>query len=159
MTRFGDGIEPHRFRWIINGRLAVCERPGGCGEAHRRIRRREELVWIARHRFELVVVVDGNPGNLGDYDAHGIGYVHRPVRSGNAATALPEVFDLIAATPGPVIVHGDHVGDTVAGVVAGFLVWVGAVPSPPDAAHVVERLLGRRIGPDGIELLRTAIKE
>ena len=35
------GIEPRNFRWIMTDALAVCERPGGYGANHRRVRRHE----------------------------------------------------------------------------------------------------------------------
>jgi hypothetical protein len=39
------------------------------------------------------------------------------------------------------------------GVVAGYLVWSGKVPSVPTALAVTERLFKRSIGPEGREIL------
>ena len=38
------GITPRNFTWVIKDRLAICERPGGYGENHRRVRRQEEII-------------------------------------------------------------------------------------------------------------------
>lgn len=157
VTRFGDGIEPHDFRWIVAGRLAVCERPGGWGEAHRRIRRREELIWVSRTGIELVVVLCVDPGPLGDYDANGVAYVHRPARR-VTDEYLRDVYSLMDAVDGPVLLHGDSVNDTVAGVVAGYLVRTGLVDETHIAAHIVERLTGRRLGPPGVTILEAAAR-
>ena len=40
------GIQPRNFTWILKDKMAVCERPGGFGSSHRRVRRQEEIIWI-----------------------------------------------------------------------------------------------------------------
>ena len=40
------GLKPREFVWVIAGRLAVCERIGGYGFQHRRVRREEEITWL-----------------------------------------------------------------------------------------------------------------
>ena len=37
------GITPRNFTWFMKDKLAVCERPGGYGDNHRRVRRQEEI--------------------------------------------------------------------------------------------------------------------
>ena len=37
--KWAQGIKPRNFAWIIRDRLAICERPGGYGVNHRRVRR------------------------------------------------------------------------------------------------------------------------
>jgi hypothetical protein len=37
--KWAQGIQPRNFAWILKDRLAVCERPGGYGANHRRVRR------------------------------------------------------------------------------------------------------------------------
>ena len=44
--RWALGITPRHFTWILKDKLAICERPGGYGENHRRVRRQEEIIWI-----------------------------------------------------------------------------------------------------------------
>ena len=49
--KWAQGIEPRNFRWVIKGSLAVCERPGGYGPNHRRVRRQEEIIWVREQGF------------------------------------------------------------------------------------------------------------
>ena len=53
--KWAQGIVPRGFTWIVKGRIAVSERPGGCGEGHRRVRRQEEIIWLRENGFEVVV--------------------------------------------------------------------------------------------------------
>lgn len=155
-ARFGDGIVPHRFAWIVRGRLAVCEKPGGVAEAHRRVRRREELAWIARNDFELVVVLSADPGQLSDYDASGVAFMHRPLR--RDVDALSDVLSLIDQADGAVLVHSDRVDATLGGFVAGWLLLGGYVSTDVDAVHATERLIRKPLGHIGTEMMRTTIK-
>ena len=43
------GITPRNFTWIMKDKLAVCERPGGYGDNHRRVRYRG----VERNRLGL----------------------------------------------------------------------------------------------------------
>ena len=46
------GITPRNFTWVIKDCLAICERPGGYGDNHRRVRRQEEIIWLREnHSF------------------------------------------------------------------------------------------------------------
>ena len=38
------GITPRNFTWFMKDKLAVCERPGGYGDNHRRVRRQDSCV-------------------------------------------------------------------------------------------------------------------
>ena len=58
------GIQPRNFTWIIKDRLAVCERPGGYGVNHRRVRRQEEIIWLRENNFAKVISIIGAPHNL-----------------------------------------------------------------------------------------------
>ena len=44
--KWAQGIRPRNFHWVITERLAVCERPGGYGANHRKVRRQEEIIWV-----------------------------------------------------------------------------------------------------------------
>ena len=46
-----------------------------------------------------------------------------------------------------ILVHQEELGDRLMGVVAGYLRWSGMVPSGPEAIAVVEKILGRQMGP------------
>jgi hypothetical protein len=50
-------------------------------------------------------------------------------------------------------VHQEEVGDTLMGVVAGYLYWCGLIDQGAQAVAIVERLFGRQMGPEGRELV------
>ena len=56
--KWAQGIEPRNFHWVIKDQLAVCERPGGYGANHRRVRRQEEIIWIREQGFTCVISLD-----------------------------------------------------------------------------------------------------
>ena len=39
------GIPPRNFTWVMKDHLAMSERPGGYAPNHRKVRRREEIIW------------------------------------------------------------------------------------------------------------------
>ena len=55
--KWAQGIQPRHFHWIIQDQLAICERPGGFGANHRKVRRQEEIIWIREQGFDLVISV------------------------------------------------------------------------------------------------------
>ena len=54
------------------------------------------------------------------------------------------------------LMHREELGDHVAGIVAGYLVWTGMVVDQPKAIVTVEQLLSRQIGPLGREIVAVA---
>ena len=66
--KWAQGIQPRNFAWVIQDRLAVCERPGGYAANHRRVRRQEEIIWIREQGFTCVVSLIPSPHNLHNYD-------------------------------------------------------------------------------------------
>ena len=158
-SKWSEGIEPRGFRWIITERFGVCERPGGYGVGHRRVRRLEEIIWLRRHEIDLIVSITSIPYNLHDYDEHGLAYVHLPFPDPSAGT---ERFQQILSTirdhssSERVVLHHDSIGDRVSGVVAGYLLWSGLVDSGPEAITIAERLLERELGPMAREIVAMA---
>src|SRR6188768_2610224 len=75
--KWAQGIQPRNFAWILKDRLAVCERPGGYGANHRRVRRQEEIIWIREQGFTTVISVIPSPHNLHNYDELGVSWLHR----------------------------------------------------------------------------------
>ena len=158
--KWQQGIVPRNFTWIIKDRLAVCERPGGYGENHRRVRRQEEIIWIREQAFNLVISLIPAPHNLHNYDELGVAYRHWPfARTDDSAeflaTAYPELSDLLAAGA-KLLVHGEELGDRICGVMAGYLLWAGLIETAPDAVVVIERMSERQLGPEGRELVAVA---
>ena len=76
--KWAQGIRPRNFHWIIKDQLAICERPGGYGQNHRKVRRQEEIIWIREQEFTCVISIIGAPHNLHNYDELGLPYLHRP---------------------------------------------------------------------------------
>lgn len=158
--KWAQGIKPRNFAWVITDRLAVCERPGGYGANHRKVRRQEEIIWIREQGFTKVVSLIPSPHNLHNYDELGVAWLHRPFGPHESAEAfltevLPELRDLLGAGE-KVIVHQDELSDRVQGLMAAFLRWAGMIDDGPTAVTVIERLLGRQLGPFGRELVAMA---
>ena len=158
--KWAQGIEPRNFAWILKDKLVVCERPGGYGANHRRVRRQEEIIWIREQGFTRVVTLIPSPHNLHNYDELGVAWRHLPFGPQSdpfqvASTLYPELAAMLAAG-GKVLVHQDELSDRVAGLMAGYLLWSGVVPLAPQATSVVERLLSRQMGPLGRDLVAMA---
>jgi hypothetical protein len=167
--KWAQGIRPRNFAWILKDRLAVCERPGGYGANHRRVRRQEEIIWIREQGFTRVVSLIPSPHNLHNYDELEVAWEHIPFGAHEEpARLLHRLYTYLAGQleggpgagedggGGKILVHHDELGDRVAGAMAGYLVWSGVVPMPPQATSVVERLLQRQIGPYGRDLVAEA---
>ena len=158
-SKWSEGIEPRGFRWIITERFGVCERPGGYGVGHRRVRRLEEIIWLRRHEIDLIVSITSIPYNLHDYDEHGLAYVHLPFSDPSVGTErLQQILSTIRdhSSSERVVLHHDSIGDRVSGMVAGYLLWSGLVDSGPEAITIAERLLERELGPMAREIVAMA---
>jgi len=158
--KWAQGIQPRNFSWVVKDKLAVCERPGGYGANHRRVRRQEEIIWIREQGFSCVVSLIPSPHNLHNYDELGVVWRHRPFTSSDdsqkfAATFFPEIRMMLSEGQ-KVLVHQDELGDRVSGLVAGFLLWSGMVESGPQAISITEQLVHRQLGPLGRQLVTIA---
>ena len=60
------GITPRNLTWIIKDKLAICERPGGFGANHRRVRRQEEIIWLRENEFDQFVAWLGDTWSCRD---------------------------------------------------------------------------------------------
>jgi hypothetical protein len=158
--KWAQGIQPRNFAWIVKDRLAVCERPGGYGANHRRVRRQEEIIWIREQGFTCVISLIPSPHNLHNYDELGVRWKHRPFAPHDdpqtfLASMFPELREMLAAGE-KVLVHQDELGDRVSGLVAGYLLWTQAIPAGPQAISIVEQIVHRQLGPVGRELVSVA---
>lgn len=158
--KWAQGIPPRNFAWIMKDQLAVSERPGGYGENHRRVRRQEEIIWLREQGFTCVISLIPAPHNLHNYTELGVTWRHRPFGVHDdpqpfLAALYPELRDLIAEG-GKLLVHGEELGDRISGIVTGYLLWSGMVPSAPQATTLIEQILRRQIGPIGRELVGVA---
>ena len=158
--KWAQGIQPRNFAWVIKDHLAVCERPGGYGGNHRRVRRQEEIIWIREQGFTCVISLIPSPHNLHNYDELGVVWRHRPFGPHDDARAFvaslyPELRRLMNEGA-KVLLHQDELGDRISGLVAGYLLWAGTVPSGPNAISIVEQIVHRQMAPPGRQLVAVA---
>lgn len=154
------GIPPRHFTWVLKNKVAICERPGGYGANHRRVRRQEEVIWIREQRFDFVFSLITSPHNLHSYDELGVKWRHRPY---NGPDDGPEVLLVILRElqrliddGKRIIVHRDELGDHVIGLMAAYLRWTGLVQHNPEVVTVIERITQRQLGPTGREIVAQA---
>ncbi len=113
-------MEPANYAWIIPGRLAVAERPGGAGRSHRRALREAELDWWAEQGVHAVVSGMRTRHGLAGYVERGLEVRWHPLRDPDQAR--DEVKDLAAAVKalldadpdGAVLVHCDKANEWLA---------------------------------------------
>ncbi len=157
--KWAQGLEPRMFTWIVRDRLAGSERPGGYARNHRKVRRLEELIWLARNGFTHVVSLLASTHNLKAYEEAQIPATQVPLAraSSELAESLVEVYGVLGGLlddpAACVLVHEEEFGDRLAGVLAGYLLYAGLIDSPPQAITVVEQLIGWQMGPPGRELV------
>jgi hypothetical protein len=160
--KWAQGITPRNFHWVIKDQLAVCERPGGYGMNHRRVRRQEEIIWIRENDFDFVISLIPSPHNLHNYDELDVAWIHRPfAQADDAALFLDHLYPELRAllsTGKKVLVHQEELGDLVSGVMAGYLLWAGLIETGPKAISITERLVSRQLGPYGRELVAVATR-
>ena len=162
--RWAQGLEPRYFCWIIKDRLAVSERPGGFARNHRKVRRQEELIWLAGHGFTHVLSLLDSPHNLHAYEEAEIAYEHIPLgRHDELGERLGEIYSTIAGwldDPAErVLVHHEEFGERILGVMTGYLLYSGLVSEGPHAMVIMERITGRQLGSIGREIVAVTLDE
>ena len=158
--KWAQGIPPRNFAWIMTDKLAVCERPGGYGDNHRKVRRQEEIIWLRENGFTCVMSIIPAPHNLHNYTEMGVIWRHRPFSQHDDPVAYlgalyPEIKEQLDAG-GKLVLHGEELSDRLCGLIAGYLVWTGMVPEGPRATMIIEQITKRQIGSTGRELVSVA---
>ena len=155
------GITPRNFTWILKDKLAVCERPGGVGDSHRRVRRQEEIIWLRENGFGCVISIISAPSNPPSYDELQLPYRHRAFNQEHLDAYLKalytELHDLLNRNM-RVLVHAEEVSDRIIGVMGGYIRWSGLVEEATQAIQVTERLSGRQLDPFAREVIMNAHK-
>jgi len=158
--KWAAGIPPRNFVWVIKDRLAISERPGGYARTHRKVRRKEEILWLREQGFTRIVSLLPSTHNLYAYDELDIGWTHIPFAPTDDARAfLVELYGRLKewlAAGERVLVHQEELGDRVIGTVAGYLLGTGLLESGPQAIAALERMTARQLGPAGRELVALA---
>jgi len=160
--RWAQGIEPRGFCWIVQDRLAASERPGGFARNHRKIRRQEELIWLAGHGFTRILSLLDSPHNLHAYEAVEIAYEHVPLgRSDDWAQSLAAIYSLLSAWLGDasekILIHSEEFGYRLTGVLTGYLLYSGFVTEAPHAVVAMEKIIGRQLDATGREIVAATV--
>ena len=154
------GLEPRGFKWVIAGRLAISERIGGYGFQHRRVRREEEILWIAAQGINTVVSLMGGNQNQAAYEGATLRFLHYPIEDDLEPVDREAVFavlDEALGEPGAsVLVHRELIGDLLVGLMGGYLVHAGLIKDPIVATSVIQEISGRPLGPEGRRLIPEA---
>jgi len=157
MSKKSTGLEPRGFRWVITDRLAVSERVGGHGFQHRKVRREEELIWLTDQGINSIVSLLGPAQSSQPYDTAGFRFGALDVAADIEPEDTMPVFDLLdevmSSEDAVVLVHRDTIDDTLAGLLAGYLIHSSMLEDPIVATDVIQRILGRAIGPEGRRLI------
>lgn len=158
--KWAIGIPPRNFCWVIKGKLAASERPGGHARSHRKIRRQEEILWIKNNGFTKVVSLLPSTHNLHAYAELGMPYEHVPLPPVVEPQQLADLYERLREwlrSGERILLHQEEFGDVVMGVLAGYLLYAGLLKSGPQAIAVVEELTQRPMGAPGRELVTMAI--
>ncbi|MGP8207721.1 MAG: hypothetical protein ACLQVK_16985 [Acidimicrobiales bacterium] len=155
--KWAAGIKPRFFTWVIKDKLAICERPGGYARNHRKVRRREEILWLKCQGFTRVISLLASPHNLHAYDEESLTWSHIPFAGNDdPVLVLPDLYEQLRSwlrDGERVVLHQEEVSDRLMGVVAGYVHWSGLIQQGAQAVAIVERLFGRQMGPEGRELV------
>ncbi len=137
-------MEPRSYAWLVPGRLAVAERPGGGGRSHRITRREAELAWWREQG--VGAVVSGMSSRHGLVEAALAGFAIRwfPIPDDDDAPAALAVLaagveDLLAEVEGAVLVHVNRPGEWLAAVDGALRLRLGLAADVPMALRGVER--------------------
>lgn len=155
--KWAQGIQPRHFTWVIKNKVAVCERPGGYGANHRKVRRQEEIIWLRQNDFDFVMSLCGSNQNLHNYEEMGLPFHHVPFSGPSAGPlsltrAMASIRDHVQAGD-TIIVHREMLGERITGLVAAYLLWMELVPDGPRAISITERLFERELGQVARELV------
>ncbi len=160
INKWALGIEPRNFCWILQDRLAVCERPGGHGESHRKVRRIEEINWIRHQGFSRVVSLMPSTHNLHSYSEQNIRWSHWPISDKDEyddRLGRPYVeLHLLLNRGEKLLLHRRRLGDDVCGFIAGYFLWQGMVETESQVLVAIEKMTQRPIGAVGRRIVSAA---
>lgn len=142
---------------MIKDRLAIAERIGGYGFQHRRVRREEEIIWLKDHGVNSIMSLLGSHQSSFAYTGAGLSFVSYEVPADlepqDALAVFEVLVEALASEDAVVLVHRDTIDDTLGGLLAGYLIYSKMIDDPVVATDVIQRILGRAIGPEGRRLI------
>jgi hypothetical protein len=138
-----EPAEPRRYAWIIPGRLAVAERPGGGGRNHRRELRIAEQAWWRAQGVEAVVSCMRSRHGLAEYAADGLVVRWHPLKDPDQAREeLPRAVEAVRGLLEPggaaVLAHCDLANEWLAAVDAALRLGLGLARTPRAALRAAE---------------------
>jgi len=155
------GLEPRGFKWVIAGKLAVSERIGGYGFQHRRVRREEEIAWLADQGIDAVLSLLPGNQNQAAYEGAGFRFYNKAIEEELEPEDAQEFFDVLdealLTDKTSLLVHRDLIDDQVVGLLGGYLVHAEIVRDPIVATSVIQEIAGRPIGPEGRKLIPSSL--
>ncbi len=158
--RWAQGITPKNFMWILADQVAVSERPGGIGSAHRKVRREEEIVWLRVNGFTRVISLLESPHNLLAYEEGGLGYLHIPLLRANKLPSSLQVLymsmDKLIAVREKILVHADGLDDRLIGTLGGYLLWSKRLADTVRVIEVMEHLTKIHLTTQGRNVIMVA---
>ncbi|MSO37975.1 MAG: hypothetical protein EXQ69_06965 [Acidimicrobiia bacterium] len=162
--KWAQGLQPRFFCWVLKDRFAISERPGGFARNHRKVRRQEELIWLAQNGFTRVISLLDSPHNLHAYEEAGIEYEQVSLgRHDDLGDRLGMIYESIArridVPSEKILVHHEEMGERLLGVVGGYLYYSGLVAEGPHAILLAEKLTGRELGSVGREIVAITVDE
>lgn len=137
-------MQPRNYAWIVPGRLAVTERPGGAGRSHNRVRRAGELAWWGEQGVRAIVSGLRTRHCLAEYVEAGFTVRWHPLR--DPEQARQEMPDLVQAVrelldetaEGAVLVHCDMANEWLAAIDASLRRELGLARSRRSALRAAE---------------------
>jgi hypothetical protein len=155
------GLEPRGFKWVIAGKLAVSERIGGYGFQHRRVRREEEIAWLADQGIDAVLSLLPGNQNQAAYEGAGFRFYNKAIEEELEPEDAQQFFDVLdealLTDKTSLLVHRDLIDDQVVGLLGGYLVHAEIVRDPIVATSVIQEIVGRPIGPEGRKLIPSSL--
>jgi len=155
------GLEPRGFKWVIAGKLAVSERIGGYGFQHRRVRREEEIAWLADQGIDAVLSLLPGNQNQAAYEGAGFRFYNKAIEEELEPEDAQQFFDVLdealLTDKTSLLVHRDLIDDQVVGLLGGYLVHAEIVRDPIVATSVIQEIAGRPIGPEGRKLIPSSL--
>ena len=130
--------EPATYAWVIPGRLAIAERPGGGGRSHRIARRDDELAWWAEQGVTTIVSAMRSRHGLVEAALAGFHIVWHPLVTVEQAAReiqalVVTVRERLDGGDEVILVHVDRAGEWLAGVDAALRLGVGRARTRTEA--------------------------
>ena len=155
-----EGIQPKKFTWIFENKLAVSEQPGGFGGEYKKVRRDVELTWIQNQNFNCMISISPSPQNLAKYKELDFTSVHLPIADEPELEELKQLYSIVQEklqANQKILLHRRRRTDLMAGITAGYLYWNKLAQNETDAIMQVELIFNAKMGRDGRRLLNSVI--